>query len=982
MSVGKVETNRSGSRRDFSSGGSSRKQLYGKLKSNAPLTEKEVLSKEEEQIGLILNQNEKGKPKNHPLRTQGHLSVVEYIEARLITRKELLDNRHYYVLVNRLNGEQGGSIVAQQSLTSTQMDPHMGHSSVSNSCATCYPAKDCPGHTGYIDLGDPLVAGSLEPYIHPLYVAQVKSLYNLVCKYCGSLLLSQNEYNREKFDLLPASSRLRAMEKYLDENARKTGEVKCDSLRSGKIEGVKPIANTPFKSCAEANELAVLVKDGGYIMAPINKKQSYISNKFIYSLFDQLQPDQQKMLGFTKVNPRDLILSFVTIIPPFMRDYITGDGDEGRRDEIEKQIIQLIKEVNIAKNNPDMTVEEQRAKIHDRIFHLFSSKKGKPTRRSNVEESKGYKEKTSGKGGIIRSNMTGKRKDRSARAVMDGDATMRLGEVGVPEFIYNNSTDYLDITEHTRPYIMELYKKGELIHYIPAAGKYRRQRIDMSKLEKNGKKVIFKNGDQVTTRLREGKWLIMNRNPSIHKVSMLSSRLRRVAGNSIRMHNSITTAFNLDYDGDEGNLDIPLDAYEICECKYLLSPAVNLVNTENSSAIIGLVMDGITSMYYLTSTPENGYKEFTVTQYNECIKRLTTLEKKVDGRYMLDQRLAKYDINKYSSRGLLSVLFPPSFYYTSTTKDGVKVLIKDGILVSGKLTSQQVGPVRNSIAQAIYNIYGGDRAITFINDGMAICDYIMTTIEGLSIGFDDAAPNNKEIDKITLSTVRTAQNYVDRLLSTQGVLSDKQSIERIENDITSFLQSRVEAVGVKTTKELLPRSNTFKTIINGGAKGNLFHLSQMITSGGQQFEIGNRIMMTMSDRQRVSAYEKINDTSIESRGFIVNSLGKGFNPREELYHHIATRVSLVDTASKTVDVGEYHHLENKALLDLHVTYASTLVDANGMIVQFIPGGNGLNPFRIVNITSGDQSFGFNINVQHIVETANSIARFDKEKLWK
>lgn len=920
------------------------KTTFGKSRrSRTPTAPKTPQEGREEELQEVLAVKRYILEKEKKTEIIGKLSKFAAVEAKILSRNDVV-NSPLYPLIDIIRTPIENDA---KSLAGTIYDPKMGASIYYRQCATCKGGRECPGHNGYIDLGDPLLKTSLDPYIPITWGVIVRSLYNVVCPNpeCNNIFFTEEEIKRHGFYGYKTASRIREMEKLLKTLRRKDGTVTC-----------RQCTGTMRESKLDKNTMRLKI-DG-----------ADVPNKDIYSTFAHISSSQLRLLGFNRNKPKDMLMSFVIVLPPSMRQSSARDGEESRKEFFEQEYNAIIDLVNKTKRlgRVDNSIIED---LGTRMMRIFRSDKGKAARRSGGQEVKGLRERVTGKEGDIRQKMTGKRLNHTSRGVTTGNTDLELDEIGIPPFIWKNSYEELFITPHTRNNIQKLLDENIVKYYVPRNEYFTRERFSIERIRNAGKSLKLVNGDSVLIPMRDGREVNNGRNPSIHKVSIMGLKVKRITGHSIKTHNSVTTPYNLDYDGDETHQSYPQGLMARAESRYIAFVIHNIINTENSSASMGLVMDAITTMYYMTASKEIGFKRITAEQKAYLHGFITS----GDGFYRLDERLAYYKIDPLSTRGVLSALFPANFRYTSKSKDGTLVSIRDGILITGTMSKPQVGPTRNSIVQAIYNYYGESRAALFINEGMKVCDKYMRTIEGFSIGLGDTRINDPYVKSITLRSIANTRAMVNNM---QAKTTGEIESQRIESEIINLIYSKTVSLGNKLTRDVLSgNENSFRPPIASGAKGDIFHAGQMVSTMGQQFEMGNRIGKDISDGKRVTFYDQIGDTDIEANGFIVNSLGDGLNARDMINHHIAKQVTLIDTTTKTVDAGDFHHLENKALLDIHVAYDGTLRDANNMIVTYLPGIVGLNPFETIYINHQEDNFPFFVDITMIVEQVNSELRW-------
>jgi DNA-directed RNA polymerase II subunit RPB1 len=144
--------------------------------------------------------------------------------------------------------------------------------------------------------------------------------------------------------------------------------------------------------------------------------------------------------------------------------------------------------------------------------------------------------------------------------------------------------------------------------------------------------------------------------------------------------------------------------------------------------------------------------------------------------------------------------------------------------------------------------------------------------------------------------------------------------------------------------EGLPAKNRMREMVVSGSKGSDLNIAQMMAMLGQQLIAGKRVQYTLQDRTlpHFTRY----DYSAESRGFVENSFITGLRPAEFFFHAMAGREGLIDTAVKTSDSGYIQRKLVKTMEDLHVEYDGTVRNANGAVIQFQYGGDGIDTVNV------------------------------------
>jgi DNA-directed RNA polymerase subunit A' len=355
----------------------------------------------------------------------------------------------------------------------TLYDGKMGKNSYVRECKTCKEGQNCSGHLGYIDLGSDIGQQNgiyVDPFLNPGCGAIAKSILNITCRSCGAPYFTYEHIVRLKLINAPVDRRVKEIEASI-EKLLKRGCIKCS--RAGvcapeKVQlGKKPQPlSQPRQTTCEPQSVVKYEKETNRIK--IDDKQ--MTTGEIKTIFSRISKETTMLMGFKKNHPLDMLMPFVIVLPPNMRESITRGFDEKSSDYLaseNKAIIQLknqIREARLGGLNVQ-TVINLTNDLHDRIFHIFSSKRGKGvSKRPGAKEFSGLKEEISKKEGHIRHYMQGKHIDRSLRAVITPNPLLRLGYCGLPGTNMTGMYVPIYITKWNIGKLEEILKRGELVH--------------------------------------------------------------------------------------------------------------------------------------------------------------------------------------------------------------------------------------------------------------------------------------------------------------------------------------------------------------------------------------------------------------------------------------------------------------------------------------------------------------------------------------
>lgn len=185
----------------------------------------------------------------------------------------------------------------------------------------------------------------------------------------------------------------------------------------------------------------------------------------------------------------------------------------------------------------------------------------------------------------------GKRVDFSARTVITGDPNLSLDQVGVPRSIARTLTFPEIVTPYNILQMQELVRNGPNEH--PGARFVIRENGDRIDLRNNmrGGDLHLNNGDRVERHIRDGDIVLFNRQPSLHKMSMMGHKVRVMPFSTFRLNLSVTTPYNADFDGDEMNLHVPQSFESRAEISELCLVPKQIVSPQSNRPVMGIVQD-------------------------------------------------------------------------------------------------------------------------------------------------------------------------------------------------------------------------------------------------------------------------------------------------------------------------------------------------------------------------------------------------------
>lgn len=848
-------------------------------------------------------------------------------------------------------------------------DPRMGVIGMGLACSSCGQI-DCPGHYGRIKFKRPI--------FNPLSIRLVVSVLTAVCNTCGSLLLDKASFEREGLYKLSAEKRLNRLEAL----SAKLCCRKHQTLDELSIWAEEYGISTDDKTEQEIrDELAEKVdpdlidevsrKKGKMLKCPRNPKYfpqkiidtSTVVYKFIKgkedktegkehsrtaedveAIFNRISKEDSLLMGFSSgSHPSQFIMKGMLVIPPIARppDY---QGGAIVPDQITQAIIQIVKANNKIVNPTDPNTD-----LYLAVKHLIDGKDGRF--HTHGKEFVSIQGRIQGKGALMRETLMGKRGNYSARTVVGPDPSLKFGEISIPEAIANIITIPNTVTEFNYESLLELLRRGRITHIKAKQGRNR----DLRQMVKSGHEYNIRIGDEVERLLQDGDWVILNRQPTLRKQSMMAGRARVVRRLTIGIPLAYTPAFNADFDGDEMNLVVPQSEEAIAEAIEILNLQKCVIAAGHNVPIMGLVYDAVTGAYLMTDPKMMMDDELFLS----CIDDLTESKQLAT----LFNRCEKYGVNVRSGKALFSALLPENFYYQKGD-----VIIIDGILTNGRITNQHIGASHRSIVQDIWKTYGDVRTSEFLTDAPFLIDKWLTAI-GFSIGIGDCFSDDPRHAQIIKE--EKAKSIVN-IQALGPALKNPIEEEERERKIVGILNN-VKGIGVKIAKEIMSKDNALGTMskeVGGGAKGTPFNVGQIMGIIGQQFFRGMRLKPGPCSRRTLPVFEE-DDEDIEAYGFIPNSFLEGMNPPGFFFHHFASREGLTDTANKTAQTGYMEHRIVKALEDVRIGASGVVTNTNGVVFQSTYGLDGFDGGQLMKVNGVNGEVASFIDIKSVTAQINS-----------
>lgn len=498
----------------------------------------------------------------------------------------------------------------------------------------------------------------------------------------------------------------------------------------------------------------------------------------------------------------------------------------------------------------------------------------------------GMRQRLDGKTGRLRLNMMGKRTNFSARTVLSGDPTLGINEIGVPKRICETLTVPVRIT-HLNIQSISI----DSIKYIIK----NKIRYDF-KIARDQMKIQV--GDIIERNLQSGDIVAVNRQPTLHRGSMMACRVRESPKNILTFGLNYTTMIplNADTDGDEINIHVPQTIEAAIELEELMMASSNIVSSQSSKPLMGCTQDSLLGLYLLSKNKHvPDMQDILYDAYIDSVE--------VDNHRGIDTMT--YILQHLRIQNM-TVHIPKSNFSC------IQSVIQDGAIFDKPV----VGNADGSMIHAVYLSYGHFVAAQFIHALQRVAIAYLNRY-GATIGPGDCYI---PVDKIHHQALN---DYIQSELVTKGTLPD-------ENELVDTLN-----IVTRRTDILANTENNLTNIIKAGSKGSMVNFNQITQSVGQQIINSGRPIQLDRNLPHFTKF----DYGLYARGFITNSFIQGMNPTELFFHAMSGRVGIIDTGIKTADTGAQSRRLIKCTEDLIVNDAGdgarpVMNRVTGNLIQF------------------------------------------------
>ena len=793
---------------------------------------------------------------------------------------------------------------------------------------------DTPGYFGHIELARPVF--SIQ------HMKDILKICRSVCFKCSKLLINKKQHchilsktSNERWDYVSSltSKTIKRCGEHIDDGCG------CKQPDKIKLEGMATITATwdNIDTNDEGGDQKVTMK-----MTP----------EIVLKIFKRISDDDISFMGFSPIwsRPSWMIIEVLPVPPPAVRPSVKHDAQQRSEDDLTHIYRNIIKTNGIlreklANNDTHANVTEGWYTILQHAIAMIANNKIKgvaPMAQRSGRPLQCIMGRLNSKNGRIRGNLMGKRVDFSARSVITGDPNLSVKQLGVPLKIALNITKPVLVNDRNNEFLTKLVQNGP--DEYPGAKileRYNGENISLRNVDRET--IVLKNGDIVHRHMMDGDAVLFNRQPSLHRMSMMCHIVKIMKkGDTFRMNVGDTKPYNADFDGDEMNMHMPQNVLAETELRELAAIPYQTISPASNSPIIGIYQDSLLGSYRLTRENIN----FTPREAMNLLMMYNDVDPKL---FENKKTLSSFDV-------LTQIMPPMTMVYKNekSFKEGVDdyatsnhvLELRNGVLRRGQLDKSVIGSTTKGLLHRINNDFGNMACVNF-NDNLQniVTEYLKTS--AYSVGISDLIANKATQSQI-LTVIAKQKGEVQELIDKVhlGVFENNTARSNnleFETLVNNTLNKATEEAG-KIGRNSLDPNNRFLIIVNSGSKGSPINISQMISCLGQTNVDGKRIPYGF-DGRTLPHYHKYDD-SPGARGFIENSYISGLTASELFFHAMGGRVGLIDTAVKTSQTGYIQRRLIKGLEDLKVEYDMTVRNNKGKVIQFKYGDDSFDSTKI------------------------------------
>lgn len=847
------------------------------------------------------------------------------------------------------------------------------------------------GNFGYIKLA--------MPCYHPDFVDTVKKILKVICFQCSSVMVKGGDAFKARLRTVKPQTRLAELIVHNGKKRHKhcstcgyTRERHCESWHTIDIiknrerllalvevqernvhamVGDEPVDDEEEEEEEEEEE----VSSSSRITWVAETRERPLDVAFVHRALRKMTSDDVELLGFSYQysRPEWMMITVLPVCPPTIRPYnMTSDGktsfddltqvlsnivlrntqlrealeqrktrasSDGEKDEAEEERI----------NNAYMVLQSHVAGLIDNKSTKYQVIKSNKTER----RLRTMKDIINGKQGIVRCGVQGKRINYAGRTVIAPSADIGLNELGVPMFMAKMLPFPVVVNQYNREYLRKFVANGPTTW--PGANEVLLKGSDntlnlacMTREEREALDIPY--GSIVYKHLTDEP-VIMNRQPTLHKMGLNCHRARVVHGLCILLSVNATRPYGADFDGDEAHVIVPISVAgnEASE----LSIMSTQIMSPQGKVVVKTVQDTTLFAYLATSDDDSetcarGYgcasKErdwLYLTDVQDILARCKDLEPAMS----IDDAIQEE--GKATGRQLMQRILPRTLCSSKELLSQV-VDAKSGMLG---------GTPGRSVIHRLWKRTGHEQAATFINNlAFAALGWFSRKAFSTSLRDFYVAPTHQAQLRALKRTYLSQLLLLQRTFERGGALEYKNVREHLGLGLTGFAKTRYEQLEADIgflnrkfkdecqsyvmTNVNQREHNGFACMIASGSKGNNTNVASTEAMLGAQ-DYGNARFRDFYPG-RCTAFDIKGDYGAVSRGLIVQSYGEGLQPSSYIRHAAAGLIGIIATSIKTSETGYIQRKFVKFMENFKTCYDGTVRGSNGTIIQFMYNGDCVN----------------------------------------
>ncbi len=559
----------------------------------------------------------------------------------------------------------------------------------------------------------------------------------------------------------------------------------------------------------------------------------------------------------SKARPEWMILTVLPVIPPDLRPLVPLEGGRFATSDLNDLYRRVINRNNRLRNllqlkTPDVIIRNEKRMLQEAVDALMDNgRHGRAVTGAGNRPLKSLSDMLRGKQGRFRQNLLGKRVDYSGRSVIVIGPELKLHQCGLPKKMA------LALFE---PFIIRKLEERGLVHTVRAAKKMIEREVPE----------VWDVLDEVT----KGHAVLLNRAPTLHRLSIQAFEPVLIEGEAIRIHPLVCTAYNADFDGDQMAVHVPLSTEAQLEARLLMLAPNNIFSPSNGKPITTPTQDITLGCYYLTQSPRLGGR---VAKEQE---RMMLFSERDEVFFAAAEGWLKtHDMVRLKN---------PDFGRVTIYGDPAKKLIETtvGRIVFNEIWPAELGFVNKSVGKSIlgdmiwrcYKVCGHDRTVLLL-DKLKELGFSEATRAGISIGIDDMIIPKEKVEEIERAQKQVAD--VEKHYR-RGVITDGERYNKIV-DIWTHCTDQIQGVMFRTLERNNEKReyNPVWLMADSGARGNKVQVRQLAGMRGLMAKPSGEII---------------------ERPILAN-FREGLSVLEYFISTHGARKGLADTALKTADSG-------------------------------------------------------------------------------